>query len=157
MMNFPDANRNRLYASLLILGAGILLYRTISMVFHGALTILVLWVSALLLLELVIDLLCIVFSMWWWWNQGAGRWPLRFGAMATVLHALRVLIFVLGRTGPLENFDVRPEHAVSHAERWTWGQVYFAATLSILGVIGLLVIWLFVRKARRRSKNDPKI
>jgi hypothetical protein len=63
-----------------------------------------------------------------------------------MLHALRVLIFVLGRTGPWVDFDVRPEQRSSHAARWTWDQVYFAATLSVLGVVGVLVIWRLRRR-----------
>lgn len=66
---------------------------------------------------------------------------------ATFLHAGRVLVFVLGRTGPWVDFDVRPEKRADHRERWTWGQVVFAGVMSVFGVVGALAIW----RARRRT------
>jgi hypothetical protein len=51
-----------------------------------------------------------------------------------------VLVFVLGRFRPLKDFDVRPEHRAEHHRHWTWGQVLFAAIMSILGLAGVFVI-----------------
>lgn len=140
---------------LLILGASILLYRTITMLFQDALDILVWWVSILLIAELVIDAACIITSIPWWIKneKSKDRFPLRFGAAATILHAIRVLIFVIGRAGPYLDFDVRPEQRAMHYTRWTWSEVYFAATLSVLGVIGVLIIW-GIRKRRRKPKTS---
>ena len=136
-------SRQRLYASLLIIGSGILLFRTIHMVSTNAYDYLMLWVFILLIAEMLVDLGCLGSSVWWWITNDPDNdsIPLRFGAAAAILHAIRVLIFVLGRTGPWINFDVRPEHQALHHLRWTWFWVYFAAIMSILGVIGVIIIW----------------
>lgn len=149
MADEPRPDRTRRYAGLLALGATILLYRTVTMVVEGALAILTAWVGALTVLELVIDLVTLVAALRWASSRAAahGAVALRWGAAATILHALRVLIFALGRAPAWLNFDVRPAHRAAHAARWTWGQVYFASTLSVLGVIGVLVIW-WIRRAR---------
>ncbi len=99
--------------------------------------ILALWVSALL----------------WWISNDKNRasLALRFGAAAALVHAARVLVFVLGRIGPWIDFDVRPEHRALHFTRWTWGGVYLAAVLAILGVIGVFIIWRLRRRAKMVS------
>jgi hypothetical protein len=146
-------SKQRIYASLLILGACLLLFRTIMMLSQGALGVLVLWVSILLIAELLIDTGCIVSSVGWLRANDATKAgiPLRFGAAAAILHAARVLIFVLGRVGPWIDFDVRPEHRALHSVRWSWGWLYFAAIMSVLGVIGVIVIWILLRSAKKRS------
>jgi len=151
-----NLSKQRLYASLLILGACILLFRTIMMLAQGALNVLVLWVSVLLFAELLIDLSCILSSIFWWINndKNKARIPLRLGATAAILHAVRVLIFVLGRVGPWIDFDVRPEHRALHYTRWSWGWLYFAAILSVLGVIGVLIIWTLRRRAKRNKIDN---
>ena len=105
------ASRQRLYAALLGAGACILLFRTTLMTAQGYLGILLPWLSGLLLVEMALDLGCLLGSIRWWVaGDGArARLPLRLGAAATILHAVRVLIYALGRTAPLLNFDVRPE------------------------------------------------
>jgi len=144
-------SRSRLYSSLLALGACILLARTVVMLAQGALMVLVPWVSSLLLAESLLDVTTLLGSVRWWVREEATRerFALRAGAAATLLHAVRVLIFVLGRTGPWVDFDVRPEQRALHAGRWNWGQLYFAAVLSVLGVIGVVMIWRW----RRRRKE----
>jgi hypothetical protein len=143
-------SKQRLYAGLLFVGASILLYRTVAMVVGGSLGILAWWVSLLLVAELLIDLGCASYSAAWWISNDArmDRIPLRLGATAAILHAVRVAVFVIGRVGPWINFDVRPEHRALHHTRWDLGQVYFAALMSILGVIGVVVIWRHRRRAR---------
>jgi hypothetical protein len=103
-------SKQRLYASLLILGSGVLLYRTIRLLSGDALNIFVLWVSVLLIVEMFIDLACLLSSVRWLISndQSKESLSLRMGAAAALLHAFRVLIFVFGRTGPWINFDVRP-------------------------------------------------
>jgi hypothetical protein len=105
------ASRQRLYAALLGAGACILLFRTTLMIAQGYLGILLPWVAGLLLVELALDLGCLLVSIRWWvaGDKARARLPLRLGAGATILHAVRVLIYALGRTAPLLNFDVRPE------------------------------------------------
>jgi hypothetical protein len=139
-------HKQRIYASLLMLGASILLFRTIRMIFvEGAFQQLVGWVAALLVLEFILDLLCIVTSFRWLlansWNWA--RLPLRLAAYATLLHAFRVLIYVIGRVGPCYNFDVRPEYHHLYTFDWFW--VYFAAALSAVGIVGVLIIWLVIK------------
>ena len=141
----------RIYASLLALGAGFLLYRTITMISQDALNIFVLWVSILLIAELLLDLGCLFSSIRWWFSmdRAKARVALQLGAAATGLHALRVLVFVLGRTGSWINFDVRPEHQEAHINTWTWTGVYFAAIMAVLGVIGVIIIWILIRRANK--------
>ncbi len=143
-------SRQRIYASLLALGACILLFRTITMISHS-LNILALWVSILLFIEMLIDVSCLLSTIPWWISRerAKARIPLRLGAAAALFHALRVMVFVLGRVGPCINFDVRPEHMASHAETWTWAGVWFAAIMSVLGVIGVIVIWILIRRAKK--------
>jgi hypothetical protein len=145
------AKRQRIYASLLALGACILLYRTITMISQGALEILALWVSIILFAEMMIDSACLVTTIPWWISRDRtrARLPLRIGAAAGIFHALRVLVFVLGRTGPWINIDVRPEHRAAHAERWSWAGVYSAGIMAVLGVIGVIIIWLLIRPAKK--------
>lgn len=144
-------SRQRIYASLLALGASILLYRTITMLSQGAMNILVLWVSIILIVEMVIDLSCFLTTIPWWISKdrAKARIPLRLGAAAAIFHSLRVLVFVLGRTGPWINFDVRPEQQQAHLNSWTWAGVYFAAIMAVLGVTGVIIIWILIRRANK--------
>ena len=147
-------SRQRTYAVFIILGVCILLYRTVMMLSQGTMEVLVLWVFALLIADFLLDVTTLLSSIRWW-VTGAERhavFPLRVFAAAIVLHAIRVLIFVLGRTGPWIDFDVRPEERFMHAERWNWDQVYFAAVMSALGVIGVIVVWIYRRRNHRNRK-----
>lgn len=148
-----NTSKQRIYSTLLILGACVLLFRTVTMIVQGNLEILVFWVSFLLILEMLIDLSCIIASIPWWISRDKtkDRLPLRIGAAAAILHAIRVLIFILGRTGPWIDFDVRPEHRALHDTRWSWGWVWFAAIMAVLGIIGVIVIWT-VRRRKRSIK-----
>ena len=139
-------SKQRIYSSLLILGAFILFYRTFSMIFfENALNLLNTWVIVLLFIESLIDILCIVFSIRWFISNDYTKdsIPLQLGAAAAIFHAFRVLIYVLGRTGPWVNFDIRPEYQSTYTFNYFW--VWFAAVLSILGIIGVVVIWIFRR------------
>lgn len=145
--------RQRIYASLLTLGAGILIYRTLSlMILEEGFVLLVPWVIALTIAELLLDLGWLVCSIRWYIlkRQGKAVCALRLATAAIFLHAFRVLIYVLGRTGPWINFDVRPEHHASYTFEWFW--VWFAATLSVLGVLGVLIIWTIIRRKKKIGK-----
>jgi hypothetical protein len=146
-------SRQRLYASLLALGACILLFRTTTMLVQGNLKVLMLWVSILLFAEMLLDVSCLLGSgRWWFYNdRSKAGIPLRLGAAAAILHAIRVLVFVMGRVGPWIDFDVRPEQRAMHDARWTWTGVYIAAILSVLGIIGVIVIWTLIRRARKKQ------
>ncbi|MDH3650383.1 MAG: hypothetical protein OEQ53_11910, partial [Saprospiraceae bacterium] len=127
-------SRQRLYAFLLILGATILLVRISILLVGDAFGIFVIWVFCLLLLELLTDLLCLLASIRWWISKdmAKSRAPLRLAAGVVVIHAIRVLVFVLGRIGPWIDFDVRPEQRALHDARWSWEGVYFAAAMSFI-------------------------
>jgi hypothetical protein len=121
------------------------------MISQGSLDILALWVAILLIVEMLIDFSCLLTTIPWWISRDRdrARIPLRLGAAAAVFHALRVLVFVMGRVGPWINFDVRPEHVASHADTWTWAGVWFAAVMSIIGIIGVVIIWILIRRANK--------
>ncbi len=149
-------SNHRIYSSLLALGAGVLLFRTIRMMLvEGAFDILVPWVIILLIAEFLVDLTCLVLSFRWLiiGTKEVAVLPLRFGATAAILHAFRVLIYVLGRTGPWVNFDVKPEYHASYTFEWFW--VYFASPLSILGIIGVIIIWWIRRKRIQDAEKKP--
>jgi hypothetical protein len=139
--------RKQIYPALMILGAGILLFRTIRlMFFENGLETLVIWVNVLTVVEMLVDLACIVYSVKWLINHNKTdiQTALRLGAFAAIFHAFRVLIFVIGRVGPWVNFDVKPEHRAAVSIDIFW--VYFAGILSIMGIVGVVAIWLVRRK-----------
>lgn len=142
--------RYRLLATLLFLGAAFLLYRTIAMLAGGAIHILVPWVVALLFLELVID--GVTMGMCLLWGVTLSLWHgvqvFRLTAAVVIVHAVRVLVFVLGRTGPWVDFDVQPLARAGHAARWSWFGVWFAGTMSVLSLVALIAVWLYLRRRR---------
>ena len=152
--------KQRLYATIFILGAAFLTFRTIMLIAQGNLSVFFFWVSILLIAELFIDLGCVLSSITWWISNDKNKAsiPLKFAAAVIIVHAVRVLIFVIGRVGPWINFDVRPEYRTLHDARWSWFGVYFAAVMSFLSIIVLIVIWRLRRCAKSRltkiSDND---
>ena len=139
---------NRMQAALTGGGISILLAQAI-IIAVGSRRVLKRWVIGLAAAELVLDAATLGTSIRWWTTnlQHHRRLPLRLAAAATLLHAARVLVFVLGRLRPFKDFDVRSEHRAQHDRRWTWGQALFAAVMSMLGVAGVFVIR---RRMRRR-------
>jgi len=138
----------------MILGAGILLFRTIRLLsVEKGWTMLAEWVIGLTFVEMAIDLLCIFFSIQWLLSKEGNnkKFALQLGAAAALFHAFRVLIYVLGRTGPWINFDLKPEYQADHEGNMFW--VYFAAILSLVGIVGVIVIWRLIQKARREKIN----
>jgi hypothetical protein len=145
-------SRQRLYATLIFLGGSFLFFRTIMMMTQDALVWMVPWVAALLLAESVLDAAILLGAVRWWVTQTEeyASFPLRTTAVAVFLHAVRVLIYVLGRIEPWIDFDIRPEHRAIYSSRGSLGWVYFAAIMSTLGVLGVIIIW----RNRRRSKKS---
>lgn len=144
---------DRLGAVLVGGGISILLVRAVVLI-RGSRRILARWVVDLAVAELALDTATLAASMRWW-STGAprhGRLARRLAAAAIVLHAVRVLIFVLGRLRPFKDFDVRPDQRSGHDQRWSWGQVWFAGVMSVLGVIGVVV----VRRRGRRPGPDRR-
>ncbi|MGD9346917.1 MAG: hypothetical protein PVH84_13695 [Candidatus Aminicenantes bacterium] len=144
--------RQRLYANLVFLGAGFLFFRTVKMMTQDALVWMVPWVAALLLAESVLDAAIIVGAVRWWKTQAEehASFPLRITVAAVFLHAGRVLIYALGRLGPWIDFDVRPEFRALYSSRGSTGWVYFASIMSVLGILGVIIIW----RNRRRGKKS---
>ena len=150
-MNSLVWNHQRTYATLLGAGICILFFNTVAMLTDGSLTTLMVWASALLVLEFLLDTGTFLGAIWWWIGSVETRaWlPLRFAAAAVIVHAVRVSVYVLGRTGPWRNFDVRPEYRAAQVPEWYW--VIFAAVLSVLGVLGVAIIWVLRRRDGRPS------
>ena len=145
-------NNQKLYSSLLILGASIILFRTIRLLtVENGWNLLANWVIGLTFFEMAVDTLCIIFSFHWLLkdSKSSKSISLRFGATAAIFHAFRVLIYVLGRTGPWINFDVKPQFRSSHEVNMFW--VYFAAILSILGILGVIIIWIMIKRSSRKN------
>ena len=142
-------SKQRIYASIVILGAGFLFFRTIRMIFvEQAFDILVFWVVALLILESLLDLLCIIFSFRWLGSNKVchAALPLKLLSTAVIVHAIRVSIFVLGRTGPWFNFDVQPEYREAYTFDWFW--VYIAGVLSFLSIVAMVMVWNILRRKK---------
>lgn len=120
----------------------------------GAREVLVGWVYALLVLELLADVVAvIVLARWFVTNTAAVQaFALRITGLVVILHAIRVAIFSLGRIGPWIDFDVRPEAQAAHADRWTWGGVWFASILSLISVV--VLIWFWSRSSTRGHVRD---
>lgn len=138
---------------MLILGASILLFRTIRLLtIENGWNILANWVISLTFIEMSLDILCIIFSFQWLIRNSKSSisFSLQFGASAAIMHALRVLIYVLGRTGPWINFDVKPQFRLEHTVDIFW--VYFAAFLSVLGILGVIIIWMLIKRAKRKNE-----
>jgi hypothetical protein len=152
-------SRQRLYAALLFFGINTLLFRTIVMLLQGDMVVLVFWAAGLLILEFVLDTTVLFGAARWFAScrEDHARFPLRTTAAAVIVHAVRVLIFILGRVGPWFDFDVRPEHRALHPERWSWSDVYFAGIMTALGLLGLILIWRMRRRyvARKRTEFHP--
>ncbi|GAA4941048.1 hypothetical protein GCM10023314_12480 [Algibacter agarivorans] len=143
-------NKQKLYALALILGASILFFRTIRLLtIENGWNTLAYWVIVLTFIEMAIDILCFIFSSHWLFrnSNSSKSMALHLGAYAAIFHAFRVLIFVLGRTGPWINFDVKPEFRSTHNVSMFW--IYFAAILSILGILGVIIIWLYIKKKNK--------
>lgn len=144
-------SRQRIYAILLILGSGFLFYRTLYLSISGYLEYWVWWAATLLVAEMMVDLCCLLSSIWWFRINDPlrDRLPLRLGTAVAILHAVRVQIYVLGSTGPRNNFEVKPEYHHLFAEtNWFW--VWFAEALSVLGVLCVLIIWRIRLRNRRK-------
>ena len=140
--------REQTIAITLFIGAGFLLYRTIAMLAEGASQTLMPWVVALLMVELIIDAIAVIVLLTWaiGGSQEQLLAAIRVTATVVIVHAVRVAIFVLGRTGPWRDFDVQPEARASHAQQWNWGEVYFAGTMSAISVIALFIFWRYWRR-----------
>lgn len=142
-----NKSKQRFYASVFFIGASILLMRTIILLSQGALEMFVAWVGGLLLAELILDVGWIFGASYCWisYSKNNALFTLRLAAAAIVLHAFRVLIFVMGRLGPWIDFDHKPEYRPLNYTEWDW--LYFAVIMSVLGVLGVLIVWWLSRRS----------
>jgi len=149
---FFSSYKTRYYAAFLFLGACILLTRTIQMVSEGALEMLMPWVSLLLMFELAIDLAWLFQAANWWISPDRQKIKktLNLAAAAIILHAIRVHVFVMGRYGPWIDFDHKPEYRPLLYSEWGW--LYFAAGMSVLGVIGVIVVWSIRHRLKKSNR-----
>ena len=99
--------------------------------------------SGLLLVESILDVAWLITALIWWIknDQLKAGLPLRLAAAAIVVHAVRVAVYVIGRLGPWIDFDFKPLFRGSEATGWNLSWLYFAALMSALGVIGVVVVW----------------
>gem|GEM_PF-2217641 len=145
-------SRQRFYASLLSVGAAFLLFRTFSMMLAGqAFKIFVPWVSALLVAESLLDLACLIGSVRWIITPKyrMASVALRLCVAVIVLHAVRVLVYVLGRTGPWINFDMKPIYRAYYVADLFW--VYFAGIGSALSLLAVVVVWQIWKRVRMKK------
>lgn len=144
--------KQRVYAFLLLLGASILLFRTIKLAFfENGLETLIFIVASTIFIEMISDVVCLCYSIRWFAKSDSAysSVPLRAGALSTIIHLIRVIIFVLGRTPFLMNFDIKPEYQSSSTMDPFW--VFFALILSILGLIGVGCIYWMIKKHRKKA------
>lgn len=146
--------KQRLYATLLMTATSILVVRTWHMAMEEQhFEILVGWVYGLLIVEFMLTIGCLLAATRWFvlskWQYASTA--LKFGVWAVMLHAVRVLVLVLGRTGPWMNFDVRPEYQSVFALDWFW--VYFSVGFSALALIGLYVVWRLWRQVKGKYEH----
>jgi hypothetical protein len=144
-------NKQKVYPLLMIAGASILLFRTIRLLtIENGWETLAIWVITCTIIEMIIDLFCIAFSFSWLikTNLNSKIIALRLGAAAAIFHTFRVLIYVLGRVGPFYNFDLKPQFRNTQNVEMFW--VCFASILSILGVIGVIIIWRIIKKGKSK-------
>ena len=140
--------RHLFLATFFVLGSSFLLARTFILIAAGALVRFTWWAAILLIVESLLNIIWLGASLRYGLSKSTYqlRPVLRAATAAIIFHALRVGIFVIGRTGPWKNFDVRPEYWATHVETWTWTGVYLAGTLSALSVVAVIVIWYFRKR-----------
>lgn len=151
------SKRNRIYAALLMTGASVVAYRAVSMIANGYLSILVPWVAASIVLELCVDVACFLTCIPWMISGDSNRdsVPLQIGALSTIVHAVRVLVFAMGRCDTRwKNFDVRVEHRAVQEGRGNLAQVYFASFMSLASLVVLVKIQRWRANNLKREKVE---
>ena len=110
----------------------------------------------LLVLELVVNAITLFAALWWTVKQNRGWKRIALGAVAgtVIVHAVRVAVFVLGRTGPRADFDIRSERRAEYAAEVSWFSVWFAAAMAVTSVVVLVSVLRMGRKRRLVSGVD---
>lgn len=76
------------------------------------------------------------------------RLALRLAAAGIIVHAVRVVVYVLSSAGPWIDFDRRPEYKTGPPE--TLAGVYILGAVAAVSVVVVIVVW---RIRKRRSKS----
>ena len=141
---------NRVWPILLMAGGAILVTRAMVLIGGGSTERFVSWLAFLTWVELALAVAaCASAAVWAWRPEPANvTRTLKVAASLTLLHAIRVAVFVVGRIGPFRDFDVRPEWRADHAGTWTWGEVWFAGLAAALSLVVLVAVWRY-RRAKR--------
>lgn len=157
MADSPTSRRRRLYAVALFLGGGVVLVRAVTLLAQDAPSQWVPWVGVSLYVETVAIVIALAAIARWFVNPDDRHTATAFWATAVlvVVHAFRVAVFALGRTGPWVDFDVRPEFRADHGDTWTWGEVYFASGAASLSLIITIVVWRQRRRPSDRPAEEP--
>lgn len=143
MVEGRTSGRRRLYAAALFLGGSVLLVRAITLFAEDAPARWVPWVGVSLYVESAAIVVALAAIARWFITPDDRRTSTAFWATAAlvVVHAFRVAVFALGRTGPWVDFDVRPEFRAVHGDTWTWAEVYFASSAALLSLIITIAVW----------------
>ena len=139
--------KQRLFALFIGVGISILFLRTLRMILiENAINVLIIPLVILLFIEMLIDGLCILSSIYWFIKnrEQNSSISLKLAAIGILLHAIRVLFYALGRIRVFLDFDIKDAYKGQHAVDIFW--VYFAVVMSLLGVIGVLVVWSLRKK-----------
>jgi len=74
-------------------------------------------------------------------NASKNLYHLQIGALCTITHAARVIVYVVGRLDTRwKDFDIRPEQRAVHISQHNWAHVYFASAVTILSLIAVAII-----------------
>ena len=141
--------KQRLYASLLITATSILVVRTWHMVMEEQnFAILVGWVYGLFILEFMLTMGCLLASSRWFvlskWQYASTA--MKLGVWAVMLHAVRVLILVLGRSEFGQNFDVLPAYRSTFSIDQVW--IYFSVGFTVVALTGVYIVWRLWRRVK---------
>ena len=154
MFQDPANMRSRLLAGFLLIGGAFLFYRAAFLIWVGHAARYVFWLRGLTFVELALAAV-IVATAAIWLAGGSAAWrrrTLQLTAALIVLHALRVAVFALARTGPWIDFDVRPEHRPVDPATWSWVEVWFASGMAGLSLIVLLAVLVWRSRTRAIHK-----
>lgn len=133
---------SRAAAAFLTLGGAFLTYRAATLIGQGHAAQYVPWLEVLTYVELVLAAATTLAALGWLIRGAAWVRPtLRLTAALVVLHAVRVAVFVLARTGPAVDFDIQSGYRPLPADAWTWAEVWIAGGLAALSLVVLVVVW----------------
>lgn len=152
-MRAGSTSRRRVYAVALLLGGAVLLVRAITLFSQGAIARWTPWVGFSLWVETTVIVIALTTLVLWLVDPSDRRTTaaLVVTTVLVLVHAFRVAVFALGRTGPWVDFDVRPEFRADHGALWTWGEVWFASGAALVSLVVTMVVWRHRRAGSRAA------